>query len=95
MNIETNQQEHAYLEKVLERCLMAQVVLNPNKVTLTERVAERALAIARILRLPVENRMQLELAALLHRVGEASLPEELTDRSFIQMDNSDMKAYRR
>ena len=95
MNTTIRNQQPTHLEKVLEQCLMAQVALNPNKAALTETVAERAIAIAKEMGLSIGQRMQLELAALLHRVGEASLPEALADKSFLEMSNSEMAAYRK
>ncbi len=83
------------IEHLLERSLLSQVALNPRKAILTERVAERAMAIAGELGLPKVNKIRLELAALLHRVGEAHLPEDLRDKAYIEMTTAEMKVYGR
>jgi len=83
------------IEHLLEKSLLGQVALNPRKAVLTEKVAIRVVAMAQALGLSSDAKRILELAALLHRVGEAHLPDSLKDKPFIEMTSDEMTAYSR
>lgn len=87
-----NTAEFACLE---EACQFATDHLDSDRQLLSERVAERCVAIGEQLGLSGTDLVRLEVAAMVHRVGELFLSETLRDKSFLEMDGVEILIYRR
>ena len=72
-------------DRICETCSFASHMLNENKAMITERVEARCEAMADILNLNDAVKLQLSLAAKVHRVGELLLNESLQDKCFLDM----------
>ncbi|MCB1645858.1 MAG: hypothetical protein KDI36_10405 [Pseudomonadales bacterium] len=81
-------------ERILEVSLFTASRLSARKKHLTQRVISRCIAIADVLNLNNAVRLQLELAARVHRIGELYLNQALQDKCFIDMNHAELRAYR-
>ncbi len=86
-----NTAEYACLE---ETCRFATDSLDDDRQELSERVASRCVAIAEKMNLSGSELVRLEMAALVHRVGELFLDESLRRKSFLDMNPVEMQSYR-
>lgn len=80
-------------DRILDTCVFASNMLNENKTLITNKVESRCDAIADILNLNDAVKLQLSLAAKVHRVGELLLHKELQDKCFIDMGLEEKRAY--
>ena len=81
------------IDVILDACNYAASKLSPAKTELTERVVKRCDQVAKLLSLNSPRRLQLELAARVHRVGELLLHENLRDKCFLDMSLQEIRAY--
>jgi len=80
-------------DRILETCLFASHMLNENKALISRRVGARCEAMADILNLNDGVKLQLSLAARVHRVGELLLPTGLQDKCYLDMGLEERRAY--
>lgn len=81
------------LESVNDLCLEAIDMLDDRRHTLSLRVVDLCMAIARQLELSHITRSMLEMAARVHRVGELYLSAEIEDKCFLDLSTRELSAY--
>ena len=80
-------------DRIRATCDLAAHMLNENKTLISNNVVDRCEAIGNILNLNDAVKVQLALAAKVHRVGELLLPKALQDKCFLDMGLDARTAY--
>jgi hypothetical protein len=80
-------------DRIRKTCVFVSNMLNANKKLITKKVEARCEAMADILNLNDAVKLQLSLAAKVHRVGELSLHKKLQDKCFLDMGLDERTAY--
>jgi len=86
-------QTRTELDQIMDVAAYAATQLGDPKSRLTKQVVERCAVIAAYLDLADSVRLQLELAARIHRVGELYLHKDLRDKCFIDMNLHELYVY--